>query len=105
PSRHTVYNYSASPVAAAEETELPGGVTLAPNYPNPFNPATTIAFSVPRATPVRLTVHDALGRHVATLVDAVRPAGRYELRVDLSGLPSGVYFYRLSTAGFAQTRQ
>ena len=90
---------------AAEETaDLPTRVELEPNYPNPFNPATTLAFSLDRAQSVRLEVHDVLGRRVATLVDEMRTAGRHEVRFDASGLPSGLYFYRVVTASGSQSR-
>jgi hypothetical protein len=68
---------------------------LEANYPNPFNPATTIAFRLAEPSHVQLKVHDALGREVATLVDGYRSAGRYEVKFDASGLSSGTYFYTL----------
>ena len=77
---------------------------LAQNYPNPFNPSTQIEFALDRATSVRLEVYDALGRRIATLVDDVRPAGRFSVRVDATGLPGGLYLYRLTTETGRQTR-
>lgn len=67
------------------------------NYPNPFNPQTTIRFTLPKATNVRLVVYDVLGREVATLVNAWQVAGSHEARFDASQLPSGTYFYQLQT--------
>lgn len=75
---------------------VPGTVTLLQNYPNPFNPTTAIRFSIPRAGFVSLKVYDVLGREVRTLVNEVRNPGSYEVRFDAAGLPSGVYFYRLT---------
>nr|HQV34537.1 T9SS type A sorting domain-containing protein [Calditrichia bacterium] len=77
---------------------------LAQNYPNPFNPATTIAFDLPAAQRVEISVYDISGRRVATLLDGLRNAGRHTLRwngKDDNGksMPSGVYFYRISTPG------
>ncbi len=70
---------------------------LGTNYPNPFNPTTTIGFVLAEQAEVYLTVHDVLGREVARLVDGTVAAGTHEVRFDASGLPSGVYLYRLVT--------
>jgi hypothetical protein len=79
--------------------------TLVPNYPNPFNPSTTISFTLGSTSKALLEVYNLLGQKVATLVDDVRPAGSYSVRFNAAGLPSGVYFYQLSTDnGFAQRR-
>jgi hypothetical protein len=87
------------------DVPAPGDVLLAQNHPNPFNPATTIAFSLERAAHVELVVHDAAGRQVARLVDGVRGAGRHEVRWQPRRLPSGTYVYRLRTADGVQTRK
>jgi photosystem II stability/assembly factor-like uncharacterized protein len=79
-------------------SEVPQEFTLRQNYPNPFNPTTTVAFAVPSAAHVRLTVYDALGREVATLVDQDLSPGSYAAPFNASALSSGVYFYRLSAA-------
>jgi hypothetical protein len=91
-------------VAVEDADDVPEAFHLAPNYPNPFNPETTIAFTVPQQAHVRLVVYDVLGRAVAVLVDGPQPAGMHEARFDASGLPSGVYVYRLQAEGFSQTR-
>ena len=91
---------------AVEEgaSELPDRVELDGNYPNPFNPATTIAYRLPHPAEVRLSVYDALGRRVATLLDgAVQQAGPHEVAVEASAWPSGLYLYRLEAAGQART--
>lgn len=75
------------------------------NYPNPFNPETTIEFTLPERGFVKLTVYDALGREVKTIVNGELPAGKHSVRFYADGLPSGVYFYRLSVNGFEQTRK
>jgi pectin methylesterase-like acyl-CoA thioesterase len=80
----------------------PNRILLHPNYPNPFNPATVIPFELADAGYVRLTVHDVLGRNVATLIDAEKQGGRHEVKFNAGGLAGGVYVYRLeSGAGFA----
>lgn len=91
-------------VAVEENTVLPATYALARNYPNPFNPATEIAFALPQAGPVRLAVYDMLGREVAVLVDGVKPAGRHTVTFDADHLSSGVYLYRLEAAGQTLTR-
>ena len=82
---------------SAEREELPAEVALLGNYPNPFNPETTIRYALPRAGMVRLAVYDLLGREVATLVDELQPAGRHAARFHGDDLQSGVYAYRLHT--------
>ena len=84
---------------AAEREELPGFVKLSRNYPNPFNPETTIEYTLPQAESVRLVVYDVLGREVARLVDGVQPAGRHSVRFSGGELSSGTYVYRLETTG------
>ena len=96
--------------APALVQSLPAEQNLAPNYPNPFNASTHIAYRLPQATDVRLTVFDALGRQVRQLVQQSQPAGEYEVvwngrDDDGRAVASGSYFYRLQTAPFAQTRQ
>jgi hypothetical protein len=79
---------------------------LSRNYPNPFNPETTIEFSIPQDGWVVLKVFNVLGQEVATLVDREMAAGVLHRAVfDASDLPSGIYFSRLQAAGREQTRQ
>lgn len=84
---------------------LPSRFELKQNYPNPFNPATTISYSIATGSHVRLTIHDLLGRTVATLVNGAKPAGSYSVRWDASYLPSGIYLYRLEAGGYSQTKK
>ena len=78
-----------------ESEELPTEVALWGNYPNPFNPETTIRYALPQAGNVRLAVYDLLGHEVAVLVDEPKPAGHHATRFDAGDLPSGAYVYRL----------
>jgi hypothetical protein len=92
------------------EEDLPAVSFLAQNYPNPFNPATAIRFGIEKPGPVRLAVYDAAGRLVRVLVDDERPAGTHTVEWngrDGAGrvVASGVYFYKLDTAVFAETRK
>ncbi len=73
----------------------PSALILDQNFPNPFNPTTTIKYDLPTDSPVRLKVYDILGREVLSLVDGVETAGRHEVTLNASDLSSGVYFYRL----------
>ena len=83
----------------------PSTARLWPNYPNPFNPSTKIRYEIPVAGEVTLTVYDATGKEVRVLVDEFREAGRYETQFDASGLASGVYLYRLTTASESVNKQ
>ena len=87
------------------EQELPAATFLAQNYPNPFNPSTTITYVLGERGHVTLKVFDLLGREVATLVDRVEELGYKSVRFDAGTLSSGMYFYRLQTGAFAQTRK
>jgi hypothetical protein len=98
---------SPSTAVAGEEGTEPAALALGHNYPNPFNPATVIPYILPRAGQVRLSIHDARGALVRTLVDRHLPGGVHQSAWDGrddQGLPaaSGVYFYRLSAEGAQQ---
>ncbi|RJP81461.1 MAG: T9SS C-terminal target domain-containing protein [Candidatus Zixiibacteriota bacterium] len=86
----------AGPVAMEPQIGFPDQFTLHPAHPNPFNPTTVARYEMRDASHVSLRVYDTAGREVATLVDGWRNAGAHEVRFDGSGLPSGIYFVRLS---------
>lgn len=86
------------------EQSLPVTFVLERNHPNPFNPGTRIPFALGAEGHVRLTVHDALGREVARLVDGYLEAGRYFRDFDARGLPSGTYIARLRFDGHTQSQ-
>lgn len=91
---------------ASSQAGVPERFALHAAYPNPFNPSATLRFEVPEAAHVRLTVHDALGREVAVLVNGPVEAGSHTARFEAGALPSGVYLARLtSESGFAQTQR
>ena len=86
------------------KAELPPEFSLEPNYPNPFNPSTTIRYRLPSRSHVTLTVFNTLGQQVATLVEGEMEAGYHEAVFDASDLASGVYLYRLQAGDFVQAR-
>ncbi len=83
----------------------PKSFFLDQNFPNPFNPSTTIRFSVPHRSHVTLAVFNTLGQKVAELVNGDIDAGYHEVQFNASGMASGVYFYRLQADTYAQTRK
>ncbi|AFH48348.1 Bifunctional xylanase/esterase [Ignavibacterium album JCM 16511] len=92
-----------------DKTNLPSDFVLKQNYPNPFNPTTKIRYSIPNVgTGLALStlkVYDILGNEIATLVNEEKPAGYYEVEFNATELSSGVYFYRLQSSTFTQTKK
>ncbi len=86
-------------------TPVPFEPRLYPNFPNPFNPSTTIRFSLPHRSHITLTVFNTLGQLVATLLNADIDAGSHAVQFNASNLASGVYFYRLQVGGYTETRK
>ncbi len=103
-----IYNYAlpydtiralGSDITSASQNEhTPTSLRLEPNYPNPFNASTTIRFTVPEPTHVRLCVYNVLGQLVATLLEMQVEGGHHRIRWHADTAPSGVYFIRLETA-------
>jgi hypothetical protein len=85
--------------------EIPSEFELGQNFPNPFNPTTTISFNLPVQSFVSLKVFDATGREVAVLVSEELPAGRYSRQWNAEGLASGVYFYGFQANQFMETKK
>ncbi|MDQ3022710.1 MAG: SBBP repeat-containing protein [Bacteroidota bacterium] len=94
-------NVGVNPVSS----EVPDNFSLSQNYPNPFNPSTKIKFQIKESGIVTLSVFDMLGKEVATIVNEKLKAGSYEETFDGTGLTSGVYFYKLQTDGFIETKR
>lgn len=86
-------------------SNVPERFKLDQNYPNPFNPVTKIRFAIPEAGNVKLIVFDITGREIETLVDRKMIPGVFEADLNASKLNSGVYFYRLSTENFIETKK
>ena len=79
--------------------------SLSQNFPNPFNPTTTIEYKIPKSTIVKICVYDILGREVETLVNEQKTAGNYRVEFNASKLASGVYFYRMQAGNFIETKK
>lgn len=89
-------------------SELPEKYELLQNYPNPFNPVTTIEYAIPQSESAGITtlkVYDLIGREVATLVNEYKPAGMHSVIFDASGLPSGIYIYRIQSGNYSMSRK
>lgn len=87
------------------ETFLPATFFLSQNYPNPFNPETEIRYQIAERSHVLLRIFDVLGREVATLVNEMKEPGEYSATWDASRAVSGVYFYRLQTGKYVETKK
>ncbi|MBL7127917.1 MAG: S8 family peptidase [Ignavibacteria bacterium] len=96
----------AATISVKQISELiPTKYELYQNYPNPFNPTTIIKFAVPKNDFVSLKVYDILGKEVAVLLNGELEAGVYDLTFDASRLSSGMYFYKVETNNFADTKK
>jgi Tol biopolymer transport system component len=94
--------YPISDVQTLVESENPAEFAAINNYPNPFNPTTTISYSVSNPGHVSLNIYNISGQKTASLVNGFVSAGKHDITFDGSGLSSGIYFYRLETAKFSK---
>ena len=92
-------------VGILEEENLLFEFILSQNFPNPFNPRTSLHYTVGSLQFVTLKVYDVLGNEIATLVNEEKPAGEYEVEFYGTGLPSGIYFYQLKTGSYIETKK
>ena len=93
-----------------DKESVPNNFRLEQNYPNPFNPTTKIKYTIPsvgtqHAVSIQLMVYDVLGREIATLVNEGKSPGSYEVEFTATGLPSGIYFYRLKAGSYIETKK
>jgi len=105
---NTVITYvsGASPEKrGASKTSNPTVYYLEQNYPNPFNPITTINYSIKLAGLATMKVYDLLGTEVATLVNEIKEAGSYSVTFNATNLPSGIYFYTLTSGNYSSTKK
>jgi hypothetical protein len=84
---------------------VPNDFVLEQNFPNPFNPSTTIKFGIPKETKVNLSVFNILGEKVRELKDELMKPGYYDIEFDASALASGIYLYRIQAGEFVQSRK
>jgi len=91
--------------ALSSNNSLPKEYNLYNNYPNPFNPVTTIKYDLPNAGDVSLVIYDILGRKVKELVNTKQEAGRYEIQFNAANLASGVYIYQLIAEKYINARK
>ncbi|MFA7421494.1 MAG: FlgD immunoglobulin-like domain containing protein [Melioribacteraceae bacterium] len=89
---------------------IPSSFTLSQNYPNPFNPSTVISYQLPKQSRVQIKIYDAIGNEIRSLIDEEKSAGKYNILWDSRNnygtrVSSGVYFYKITADGFAQTKK
>jgi hypothetical protein len=92
-------------VGIDDTNPIPRIFSLAQNYPNPFNSSTTISYTLPEKGPVTLSIYNLLGQKVATLFEGVQQAGEHKVVWEAVDVPSGVYFYRLASNEYVETRK
>jgi len=92
-------------VDVSDEESIPEEYFLSQNFPNPFNPTTTIKYSVPENSLVTLKVFDIIGNEIESLVNEEKSVGRYEVKLNANNLASGVYFYQIRAGSFIETKK
>ncbi|UCE18648.1 MAG: T9SS type A sorting domain-containing protein, partial [Gemmatimonadota bacterium] len=104
-SQLTADDFAEIMALAKTETQVPVEYHLSQNCPNPFNPATTIAYTLPEAVKARVEIFNVLGQAVDVLVDSEQEAGYHSIQWNASEMPSGVYFYRLTVGDFSASKR
>ena len=88
-----------------EENQLPKNYSLHQNYPNPFNPVTKIRYELPKESYVKLSIFDITGKEVDVLADGILSAGYHDVFWNAANTGSGVYFYRLESGSYKETKK
>jgi hypothetical protein len=104
-NRNNINFYFDHLVALQGESNIPEKYSLFQNYPNPFNPITSIRFHIPEFSTVSLKIYDALGREVSSLINEQMKPGIYNIEWDGSNFASGIYFYRIETDNFVDSKK
>ncbi len=102
---NNLLRYPLNTSGLSDENIIISDFSLNQNYPNPFNPSTTINFSIPEASYVSLKIFNSLGEAVKTLVAEELSSGNYKNDWNAINLPSGIYFYKLQTENFVETKK
>lgn len=98
-------NIGSDDIIAISSELQPESYELEANYPNPFNPITTINYHIPKESWVKLKIFDLLGKEIESLVDEYKTPGKYKVQFDAKGLSSGVYFYELRSPEFIKVKK
>ncbi len=93
------------PLTGIQNNSIPAEYRLMQNYPNPFNPQTNISFEIPLSGKVRISVTDLLGREVSEITNGFMNAGKHQVVFDGAGFASGVYFYKIESGKFIDTKK
>lgn len=109
-SRYYLTRYDSMEVSSQDSLEQDSleiilNYFISNNYPNPFNPATVINYSLPRQSNVIIKIFDVLGREISTLVNEEKPEGNYKINFNAVGLTNGIYFYQMKAKDFIQTKK
>ena len=101
------YTLRYSKISAIDpiSSNIPAKFNLSQNYPNPFNPVTSIRFDIPKASFVKVSVYDVMGREISNLVNEQLKAGEYMVKWDAARYSSGIYFYSIATDGYQTTKK
>jgi len=100
-----IFLFYRNPTSVKNEENIAKGFNLFQNYPNPFNSNTIISYNILERSLIALTIYNLLGEEIKTLVKEEQAPGKYQINFDGSNLPSGIYFYQLSTEKFRQTKK
>lgn len=99
------FNFTTFTDVEPQVNKIPTVYSLSQNFPNPFNPVTSISYTIPKDGFVTLKIYNVLGSEVAELINTFKTAGKYDVSFNAENLPSGIYYYRLESGSFVETRK
>jgi streptogramin lyase len=105
PNAVVIRDNSTVSVSESENSFINNKLILKQNYPNPFNPTTVISFFIPNSEFTQIKIYDMLGTEINTLVNEYKQAGNYDIEFNAEGLPNGIYFYRLISGKYSETKK